>query len=66
MDKKCDRREFLRLSSTVGAGLALANIGLSGCTEQMRGGGEPVVSTRPLGTVRIGYVGIGQQILQGA
>ena len=61
MNKKCDRREFLRLSSTVGAGLALANIGLSGCTEQMRGGGEPVVSTRPLDTVRVGYVGIGMQ-----
>ncbi len=65
MGKGLDRREFIRKTGAAGLGLALGSAGLTAC----KGGGyrnpktDPIehLMTPPLETVRVGYVGIGNQ-----
>jgi hypothetical protein len=53
-----DRRDFLRLTATVGAGLALTGSSLSGCSNQLKGA-PPEIKADPIDPVRIGFVGVG-------
>ncbi|HZX10911.1 MAG TPA: Gfo/Idh/MocA family oxidoreductase [Acidobacteriota bacterium] len=65
MNKKLKRRDFLKISGTAGLGAALG--GLTKCKSglippsQLKT--EPIehLATQPLDTVRVGYVGIGNQ-----
>ncbi len=58
MGRQYDRRDFLRLGASVGAGLALGGINVSGCASPLRG--EPAeIKAAALDTVRIGFVGVG-------
>ena len=67
MSEPFDRREFLKKSAVVGAGLAIGASG--GCAAQLgpRGGALPSASAGelfaapPLETVRVGFVGVGHQ-----
>jgi len=59
MATKYDRRDFLKLGSAVGAGLVLGGISASGC-QQLRGK-PPEIKAAPIDTVRIGFVGVGNQ-----
>ncbi len=58
MNSDYDRRDFLRLGATVGAGLALGGIGASGCAVRPRGI-PPKISNVSIDSVRIGFVGVG-------
>lgn len=60
MGTQCDRRDFLRLSSTVGAGLVLGGAGLSGSASEPKGA-PPELQVPPIETVRVGFVGIGKR-----
>ena len=60
MSTKYDRRDFLKLGAAAGAGLALAGLSNSGCTEWLRGK-PPEISAPPIDPVRIGFVGVGLQ-----
>lgn len=60
MSTKYDRRDFLKLGATAGAGLALAGLSNSGCAEWLRGK-PPEISAAPIDPVRIGFVGVGIQ-----
>ena len=61
MSNEFDRRNFIKLGSTVGAGLALGStLNLAGCTPQLST--EPGMIDPPkLGTktIRVGFVGLG-------
>jgi hypothetical protein len=58
MTAEYDRRDFLRLTATVGAGLALGGASLSGCSHQLKG--VPAeIKADPIDPVRIGFVGVG-------
>ena len=58
MGGQYDRRDFLRLGASVGAGLALGGINVSGCASPLKG--EPAeIKAAALDTVRIGFVGVG-------
>jgi len=59
MATKYDRRDFLKFSSAVGAGLVLGGISTSGC-QQLRSK-SPEIKDAPIDTVRIGFVGVGSQ-----
>jgi predicted dehydrogenase len=65
MKKRLNRRDFLKQGSTIGLGAALGSIALSkyGCVRQPRLRTEPIehLVTRPIESVRVGYVGIGNQ-----
>ncbi len=65
MKKRLNRRDFLKQSSTVGLGMALGSMAVSkyGCVQQPQLRTEPIehLVTRPIETVRVGYVGIGNQ-----
>ena len=58
MDKEYGRRDFLKLGTTVGAGLAMGGVSLSGCANVLRGK-PPEIKAAPIDTVRVGYVGVG-------
>ncbi len=58
MGTEYDRRDFLKLGATVGAGLALGGMSSSGCASRLRGT-PPVIEAPPIDTVRIGFVGVG-------
>jgi len=57
---KCNRRDFLTLSTKVGLGAAVSGLSLSGCEQVQRGAYSPV-KAKALGTVRIGVVGVGNR-----
>ncbi len=60
MGTEYDRRDFLRLGATVGAGLALSGMHVSGCsTRPETSPGE--IKAAPIDPVRIGFVGVGGQ-----
>jgi len=65
MKKRLNRRDFLKQSSTAGLGMALGGIAMSkyGCVRQPQLKTEPVehLVTPPVETVRVAYVGIGNQ-----
>jgi len=65
MKKRLNRRDFLKQSSTAGLGMALGTMALSkyGCVRQPQLKTEPIehLKTPPIETVRVGYVGIGNQ-----
>ena len=56
MDKTYNRRDFLRHSGTIGAGLALANLGSS---VSARAEQNPAMKSSDGKTLKIGFVGIG-------
>jgi predicted dehydrogenase len=58
MGMEYDRRDFLKLSSAVGAGLVLGGINVSGCANHLKGK-PPEFTAAPIDTVRIGFVGVG-------
>jgi predicted dehydrogenase len=58
MGTEYDRRDFLKLGATVGAGLALGGINSSGCTSRLSGT-PALIKAPPIDTVRIGFVGVG-------
>jgi len=58
MGTEYDRRDFLKLGATAGAGLALGGMSSSGCTSRLRGTPH-VIEAPPIDTVRIGFVGVG-------
>lgn len=65
MSNEFGRRDFLKLGSAVGAGLAIGSItSVGGCAEQMSfvgGKGNPFVASKPLKSVKVGFVGPGSQ-----
>ena len=65
MKKELNRRDFLKRSSAAGLGAALGSIALSGCNDsgQARLKTEPIdhLAAPPMDTVRVGYVGVGNQ-----
>ena len=58
MATEFDRRNALKLGATVGAGLALGGMSVSG-TEQPQTGTSPQIKAAAIDPVRIGFVGIG-------
>ena len=58
MNIKYDRRDFLKRSACVGAGLALGSISGSGCSSQLTSQ-PPEIKAPPIDTVRMGFVGVG-------
>ncbi len=65
MKKRLNRRDFIRQSGAAGLGIALGSMGTGACTEGGRSpiGTDPIehLTTSPLETVRVGYVGVGNQ-----
>ncbi len=64
MKKELNRRDFLKRSSAVGLGAALGSIAASGCADgRSRLKTEPIdhLTAPPMETVRVGYVGVGNQ-----
>jgi len=65
MKKRLNRRDFLKQSGTAGLGMALGSmsIGNYGCAPRPQLKTEPIdhLVTPPIETVRVGYVGIGNQ-----
>jgi len=65
MKKRLNRRDFLKQSSTAGLGVALGSMAMTkvGCVRQPQLKTEPIahLKTPPIETVRVGYVGIGNQ-----
>jgi predicted dehydrogenase len=65
MKKRLNRRDFLKQSSTAGLGVALGSMAMSkyGCVRQPQLKTEPIehLVTPPVETVRVAYVGIGNQ-----
>jgi len=65
MKKRLNRRDFLKQSSTAGLGMALGGMAMSkyGCVRQPQLKTEPIehLVAPPVETVRVGYVGIGNQ-----
>ena len=65
MKKRLNRRDFLKRSGTAGLGMALGSLamGKQGDIRQPRLETEPIdhLVTPPIETVRVGYVGIGNQ-----
>ena len=65
MKKRLNRRDFLKQSSAAGLGAALGSMSMGGCTRvrppQLNS--EPIehLITSPIDTVRVAYVGIGNQ-----
>ena len=53
-----DRRGFLKLGATLGAGLALGGANLSGCAGRPEVAVSPIEAA-PIDTVRVGFVGVG-------
>jgi len=60
MGTQYDRRNFLKLSATTTAGLALGQMSLSGCASLPKGT-PPSIKATPIDTVRVGFVGVGQR-----
>lgn len=58
MSTEYNRRNFLKLGATAGAGLALGSIGLSGCSQQ-RVAMPWDIKAAPIDNLRIGFVGVG-------
>ncbi|MHC4067955.1 MAG: Gfo/Idh/MocA family protein [Planctomycetota bacterium] len=58
MNNKYDRRDFLKRSACIGAGLALGSISSSGCANQLTSQ-PPEIKAPPIDTVRMGFVGVG-------
>ncbi len=65
MKKRLNRRDFLRQSSAAGLGAALGSMSLSKCTRvkppQLNTAPIKHLTSSPIDTVRVGYVGIGNQ-----
>lgn len=65
MKKRLNRRDFLKQSSAAGFGVALGSMAMGGCAgvKQPQLKTKPVehLVTPPIDTVRVGYVGIGNQ-----
>lgn len=65
MKKRLNRRDFLKQSSTAGLGMALGSMAMSkyGCVRQPQLKTEPIehLVTPPIETVRVAYVGVGNQ-----
>jgi predicted dehydrogenase len=65
MKKRLNRRDFLKQSSAAGLGVALGSMAMGGCAgvKQPQLKTKPVehLVTPPIDTVRVGYVGIGNQ-----
>ncbi len=65
MTKRLNRRDFIRTSGAAGLGIALGSLGTGAC----KGGGQAPIKTDPIEhlvtppieTVRVGYVGVGNQ-----
>ena len=60
MDPKYDRRDFLKLGGTVGAGLALGSTSLSGDANLPKPG-RAQAEAAPIDPVRIGLIGVGRR-----
>jgi len=58
MTTKYDRRDFLKLGATVGAGLALGSMSPSSSANQLKDT-PPEIKTAPIDTVCVGFVGVG-------
>ena len=58
MNIKYDRRDFLKRSACIGAGLALGSISSSGCANRLTSQ-PPEIKAAPIDTVRMGFVGVG-------
>jgi hypothetical protein len=56
-----NRRDFLRVGTLTGLGVAMAGLGMSGCSKEATMGPAPdkLFSVKPIDTVRIGFVGVG-------
>lgn len=54
-----DRRDFLKLASAVGAGLAFGATGVGGCAGWLTSS-RKVVKAAAINTVRVGFVGVGR------
>ena len=55
---KYDRRNFLKRSAKLGAGLALGSLSVSGCANHLLG--IPTkIKAAPIETIRVGFVGVG-------
>jgi predicted dehydrogenase len=62
MNENLDRRDFLKKGLAAGTGMALSGAALSACTTQvLRDPAHPVLPGKPMGRVRIGFVGVGGQ-----
>jgi len=65
MKKRLNRRDFLKQSSAAGLGVALGSLAMGGCAgvRQPQLKTKPVehLVTPPIDTVRVGYVGVGNQ-----
>jgi predicted dehydrogenase len=65
MEKRLNRRDFLKKSGTAGLGIALGSMaaGHYGCAPHPQLKTEPIAHlvTPPIDTVRVGYVGVGNQ-----
>ena len=61
MSTEYDRRDFLKLSATVGTGLALGGAALSGCANPPMASSAfpPEIKAAPIDTLRVGFVGVG-------
>ena len=60
MSTQYDRRNFLKLGATLGTGLALGELGISGCASLPKG--SPArIKAAPIDTVRVGIVGVGKR-----
>jgi predicted dehydrogenase len=69
MDKKCDRREFLKSTGLQGLGLTLGAMGLTGCTSSRVGTAgsapaaesavKPLIDTIGGPQIKVGFVGVG-------
>ena len=60
MGTEYDRRDFLKLGATVGAGLVLGGVGFPGGSARAQGAPGPIKAD-PIDPVRIGFVGVGGQ-----
>jgi len=60
MSSDYDRRDFLKLSATVGAGLVLSGMNLSSCSKPSQSAPAPIKAD-PIDPVRVGFVGVGGQ-----
>jgi len=60
MGTEYDRRDFLKLGASVGAGLVLGGVGFPGGSARAQGAPGPIKAD-PIDPVRIGFVGVGGQ-----
>jgi len=59
MDQGYDRRDFLKLGATIGAGVVVGGLAASGCSNRLTSAAPARIKTKPKDVIGIGLVGIG-------